>query len=106
MNTHNVTKFSTGLLALVLTLCLTASAMAQNSRPQPSAEDIAKITAAAPAQATAKPIKPRKILVFYLCEGFYHSSIPWANKAFEIMGKKTGAYETVLSDDMKMFNPE
>jgi len=69
-----------------------------------SDEIAAKIEAAAPDKATAKPAKPRKILVFWLCKGYYHESIPVANKAIEIMGKKTGAYDVVFSDDMNMFD--
>jgi len=70
------------------------------------AKDVARITEAAPAQATAKPAKPRKLLVFNLCKGFRHSSIPYAAKAVEVMGAKTGAYRTVVTDDVKVFAPE
>jgi len=72
--------------------------------PPVSDELTAKIEAAAPEKATAKPAKARKILVFWLCRGYYHESIPVANKAIEIMGKKTGAYDAVFSDDMNMFD--
>ncbi|MDP6636790.1 MAG: ThuA domain-containing protein [Phycisphaerae bacterium] len=68
--------------------------------------DIKKLTDAAPKKATAKPAKPRKILVFYLCEGYYHGSIPVGVKCIEIMGQKTGAYETVTSQDMAMFDDD
>jgi type 1 glutamine amidotransferase len=69
-----------------------------------TAEETAKIEAAAPEKATAKPAKARKILVFWLCKGWYHECIPVANKAIEVMGKKTGAYDVVFSDDMNMFD--
>jgi type 1 glutamine amidotransferase len=69
-----------------------------------SDEITAKIEAAVPAKATAKPLKARKILVFWLCRGYYHECIPVANKAIELMGKKTGAYDVVFSDDMNMFD--
>jgi type 1 glutamine amidotransferase len=72
---------------------------------KPVSDDItAKIEAATPATTTAKPAKARKILVFWLCKGFYHESIPVANKAVELIGKKTGAYDVVFSDDMNMFD--
>ncbi len=72
----------------------------------PVSQDIIdKIEQACPAKAPAEPRKPRKLLVFYLCEGYVHRSIPVGNKAFEILGKKTGAYTAVLSDNMKVFNP-
>jgi|GEM_PF-1533502 len=76
---------------------------ANQLRPEPGSVE-EKIEAAAPEKATVKPAKARKILVFCLCKGFYHESIPVANKAIEIMGKKTGAYNVVISDDMNMFD--
>jgi type 1 glutamine amidotransferase len=72
-------------------------------RPEPGSV-AEKIYNAAPAKATARPAKARKILVFYLCKGYYHESIPIANKAIELMGEKTGAYSAVFSKDMKMFD--
>ena len=37
-----------------------------------------------------------------LCPGFKHSSIPYWNKALQIMGEKTGAFSVVISDDLDM----
>lgn len=74
-------------------------------KPVPD-EDIRKITDALPRKATVKPAKPRKMLVFWRCEGFFHGSIPWCNKALELIGRKTGAYEaSVITDDMAVFDP-
>ena len=71
------------------------------------AEEVAKIKEAMPSKAVAKPEKPRKMLVFWRCEGFYHSVIPVANAALEIMGEKTGAFEvTVVTDDYSVFTSE
>ena len=64
------------------------------------------IEAAAPSQATAKPKKSRRILVFYRCEGFVHTSIPHGNLAAEIMGKKTGAYSVDLAENYDVFTTE
>ncbi|MBN2019320.1 MAG: ThuA domain-containing protein [Sedimentisphaerales bacterium] len=61
------------------------------------------IEKALPAEGKAKPEKPRKILVFWRCEGYFHESIPIVNKMLETMGKKTGAFEVVTSDDMSVF---
>jgi type 1 glutamine amidotransferase len=66
--------------------------------------EIERIEKALPAEAKAKPAKPRKILVFWLCNGYFHESIPVANKALELMGKKTGAFDVVFSDDMNVFD--
>ncbi len=68
--------------------------------------EVAKIEGAAPAKADVTPAKPRKILVFWLCNGFFHECIPVANKAIETMGKKAGAFDVVFSDDMKMFDAD
>jgi len=72
-----------------------------------TAEEIAKIEKAMPSKGTVAPAKPRKILVFWRCEGFFHSSVPVVNKALEIMGKKTGAFEvTLCTDDYSVFTAE
>jgi hypothetical protein len=65
-----------------------------------------RILAAMPAKPSVRPDKARKVLVFSRTEGFRHGSTPVANKAFEIMGKRTGAFEAVVSEDMKSFDPE
>lgn len=71
-----------------------------------TSEEVQKIEAAMPAKPVATPKQPRKLLVFNLCKGFKHSSIPYWDKALEIMGKKTGAFEVVVSSDMAMFKAE
>ena len=66
--------------------------------------EIAKITEAMPG---FRPEKPRKMLVFWRCEGFYHSSIPVVNEAMKIMGETTGAFEvSVCTDDYAVFSPD
>jgi uncharacterized protein len=71
--------------------------------PPGTAEAIAK---ALPAEAYAKPAKARKILVFSKTAGFRHSSIPTGKLALTELGKKTGAFETVVSDDLANFEPK
>ncbi|MFH1923505.1 MAG: ThuA domain-containing protein [Planctomycetota bacterium] len=67
-------------------------------------EDLARIRAAAPFDAPAKPKKPRKLLVFSLASEYRHQSIPWGAEAFRILGEKNGAYRAILSDDPAMFD--
>jgi len=89
--------------------CLSAASWAQSPKDlrQLKDEEIAKITEAMPAKAVAEPKQPRKMLVFWKCEGFFHTVIPVANKALEIMGEKTGAFQvTVVTDDYSVFNAE
>ncbi|MEN6424180.1 MAG: ThuA domain-containing protein [Phycisphaerales bacterium] len=94
---------------LLASFCLSTALWAQSPKElrQLKDEEIAKITEAMPAKAVVAPEKPRKMLVFWKCEGFFHSVIPVANKALEIMGAKTGAFEvTVVTDDYSVFNAE
>ncbi|MGJ8634397.1 MAG: ThuA domain-containing protein [Luteolibacter sp.] len=65
-----------------------------------------KIEAALPSEAFVKPEKPRKLLVFARTNGFKHKSIPTGKLAFEALGKSTGAFETVVSDDLSNFEKE
>ncbi len=100
---------------------LAASAWAQTPPPKPpqtweekkaarfkpmTDADKAAILAAIPDAPVVSPKAERKILVFWLCEGFIHTSIPHGNFALEEMGKKTKAYTATLSDDYAVFAPD
>ncbi len=72
-----------------------------------------RIDAAAPRNAPAKPAKPRRMLVSNLSmrdgkpvRGSSYATLPAGNYAIEQMGKRTGAYEAVFSDDVEMFRPD
>jgi len=65
----------------------------------PSDTEIAKMETAMPSVPIARPAKPRRVLVVSQCDGYKHASIPYGEKAFEIMGRKTGAFTTVVADD-------
>lgn len=77
-----------------------------SSKREPTPEEIAKITAAIPSAPRVQPAKPRKVLVNSISYGYYHTAIPYGQKAFEIMGEKTGAFEATVTDDISMFEPE
>ncbi|MBE0535116.1 MAG: ThuA domain-containing protein [Phycisphaerae bacterium] len=65
------------------------------------------IEEAIPAQALVSPRRRRRLLIFDLNVGYGgHGSIPTANTAFELMGRKTGAFETVISKDPSVFERE
>ena len=66
------------------------------------ADERAKIEAALPKQAQVKPKKARRLLVIDLCPagGYYHTTIAHANLAIGLMGKNTGAYEAIFSNDL------
>ncbi|MBI4658583.1 MAG: ThuA domain-containing protein [Verrucomicrobia bacterium] len=59
-----------------------------------------------PTRAAATPIQPRRLLVFTLCKGYYHTSIPFGAKSIELMGQKTGAFSSIISDDIALFEPD
>jgi type 1 glutamine amidotransferase len=103
----NIALLAIWILPPVLFLTGTSKAQSPQKLREVSAGEIQKIEQAMPAKATVAPAKPRKVLVFWRCEGFFHTSIPVVNKALEIMGKKTGAFEvTLCTDDYSVFTPE
>ena len=72
-----------------------------------SDEDQAKIISALPDTAPASPKQPRKLLIFDLNVVYGgHPSRFYANLAFQEMGKKTGAFEVVISRDPAVFEKE
>lgn len=79
---------------------------ANDQVPELSADDLAKIEAALPAKAAATPKQPRRVLVFWRCEGFFHGQgIAGGNRAIERMGQKTGAFTAEISRDYDVFTP-
>lgn len=74
--------------------------------PVPSSEEIAKMEAAAPARARVAVQKPRKLLVFSRSWGYKHTARPYGAKAFEVLGRKTGAFDAVVTDDDSLFEPQ
>ena len=90
------------VVGILILASFTWTAFAQNLDPA----QVDRVRAAAPAKATATAKSPRKMLVFTLCKGFPHSSIAIAAKAMELLGEKTGAYTTVVSNDPQVFKPE
>ena len=66
----------------------------------PTEQQIQQIKAAAPNKAPAKPAKPRKVLVWG--HTWTHQPNPYAEKALEILGHKTGAFQAVVSDDPRL----
>lgn len=65
-----------------------------------------KIAEALPGDAYAKPEKPRRLLVFSKTNGFRHASIVTGKMLLEEMGRKTGAFEAVISDDLEQFEKD
>ncbi|WP_193211631.1 ThuA domain-containing protein [Luteolibacter marinus] len=91
------------LAGVVGTFLLVAAGPDQEQAPPGAADAISK---ALPAEAYAKPAKPRKVLVFSKTAGFRHTSIATGKIALTELGKKTGAFEAVVSDDLANFEPQ
>lgn len=94
------------LLTVVAVLAMTWACHAADQKSVLTPEVVKKIQEAAPAKAAVQPARPRKLLVMTLTKGFYHDVIPIGAKAMEIIGAKTGAWETVITEDPMMFVPE
>ncbi|MEI7947436.1 MAG: ThuA domain-containing protein [bacterium] len=72
----------------------------------PEADEIAKTIAALPEKSPAPPASPRKVLVYTATAGFKHDSIPLGARTILLLGQKTGAWQTHISNDCFMFEPE
>jgi type 1 glutamine amidotransferase len=105
------------LISPVMKLHLIALALLSLSAPARTLEEIpqhqkAKIENAAPAKPQVAPKKARRVLVFitppHLMEKDPHKGycIPYGAYAIEAIGRKTGAYEPLVSDDLALFLPE
>jgi type 1 glutamine amidotransferase len=92
------------LLPTCLLGALALFVVAQNPAGEQAPPDaLAKIQEATPDAPFAKPKKSRKLLIFSRTTGFRHGSIATGKLAFTEIGKKTGAFETVVSDDLANF---
>jgi len=108
-NNHEVcgrNKLPRPVLQFVLTVLAAASVALSESFIQ-NIDERAKIEQAIPTTALASPNKPRRLLIFTLNVGYPgHSSINYANEAFTLMGRKTGAFEAEVSKDPQVFQKE
>ncbi len=98
-----------GHTALAAGMCALPSLGLVSGRAQPATEndERQKVEAALPARAGVTPRRPRKLLIFDLNVNYGgHGSIRTANLAFTLMGRKTGAFEAIVSRDPSVFAPE
>lgn len=104
--THRIVPPQIAVWLLAIWVSASVRPRAEAEPIKPTAEELKKIASAMPGQASATPSRPRRLLVFTLCKGYYHASIPHGAKAIELMGEKTGAFKAIVSDDIAMFEPE
>lgn len=90
---------------ILFTLILIMSTMAVQAK-KPTPEWVAKIEKIAPEKPTAEPKQAHKALLFSLMTGYKHAVNESTAEMVTILGKKSGAYEVVASNDVAMFEPE
>jgi len=66
----------------------------------PTPEWTARIQELAPAKPTVNAVR-RKVLVFSLFTGFKHDVIPYVDRVFEVLGRKSGAFDTTRTVDIE-----
>jgi type 1 glutamine amidotransferase len=66
-------------------------------------DELKKVEAALPDKPAVAPQKPRKLFIFTGSKGFHHDSIPLGAETLKLLGAKTGAYQSVISNDPQMF---
>ena len=109
---YSNSKFPSNPMKSKIVPCLmTASALLMGATTGRAAEQApagaeARIAEALPDKPYATPEKPRKLLVFSKTNGFRHDSIATGKLALTEMGRKTGAFEAVISDDLAEFEAE
>jgi len=90
--------------------CLMAAVLAGCGEPAPETDltpsQRSAIEAAIPDGPIVPPTEARSLLIFNLCKGYEHESIPWADFTITRIGEETGAYTAVVSSDTTMFRPE
>lgn len=57
-------------------------------------------------QPCVSPARPRKLLIYAVSHGPHRFVIPTGNTILEMLGKETGAYTAVVSDDLANFEPD
>ncbi len=102
MKKHLISIFS-----IALSLQLFAQGFPYNPEYVFDKDTLAKFEANLPLKAEVKPQKSRKVLVFSKTTSFRHYEGIAAGKFFvENTGIKTGAWETVISDDVSNFEKD
>jgi uncharacterized protein len=97
------------LSTLILAALITVGTFAADEIPADRARQIYN---AAPATARVKPKADRRVLIWntprHLMKNDPHKGycIPFGSAALEAIGKKTGAFEPIVSDDLAVYLPE
>jgi len=90
------------LILSILTVILPLSTFAQKKGKVNSQE----LRKSASELESVKPKSERKVLIFSQTNGYRHKSIPLGLESFSVVGKETGAFKAVVSNDLSNFEPE
>lgn len=102
----------TGWIQRIASLACVLSLLPVFAAEEIPAHRAKEIWDAAPAKAHVTPAKPRRVLIWitpqHLMAKDPHKGycIPYGTAAFQALGKKTGAFEPVVSDDLAVMLPE
>lgn len=90
-------------VAMASGLVLGGFTHAQEQAEPSEAQWRASVEENAPDRPAALPAagSPRQILVFSLFTGFNHTVIPNVNQVFQVLGNKSGAFRTTISQDIE-----
>ena len=102
---HRAALFAAVALTIAVGMLASPFCLAKRGGRSLDQAEVDKITDACPGAPSATPKKSREMLVFSVTNGFRHGSIPYGAKALKIMGRKTGAYDAIVSDDLSNFEP-
>ena len=106
MNTIPFTQAPRRVFISILgSMLLLGGALDAADSPAPSAEARQRIEQALPAKATVQPAQPRRLLIYTRNQEYqgHAPAIASSSEAFTLMGRKTGAFETTVTDDPAVF---
>lgn len=69
-------------------------------------EQLENIAQALPEAPRVEPQKEHNVLIFTRYDGFRHSSIPVGAVATQMLGEKTGAFKSRITNDLTLLRPE
>lgn len=107
--THNLSEWSAILpvsLAVALMVLGQGASAADTDYKDPDPKVIASVESTAASLKAAPSKKPRRVLVYGISFGPHRNTIRTAQQVFRLLGKETGAYEAVVSDDLANFEPD
>ncbi len=102
---RTLTILAETLAVALMLLCLGAFA-ADTDYTAPDPKLIAQVNSIAASLKAAPSAKMRSVLVYGISFGPHRTTIRTAQQVFTLLGKKTGVYEAVVSDDLANFEPD